>query len=186
MRAGGHSANRKRPFAQPHRTAASLIGHLGQDLFCCPFTWDHCLSSGSRFSSQSDLAHEGSGQLHACVRLAVERPASSRGQFSAAADVFGVFHGPRPVRTIPSWSFGDCHEPQTDLIAAGGLFHAPVQLAVGFVKHRMGIEQRQKRTRQISWGRVAALGRSRVRLPQFMARSLAALPPLSPLRTTAA
>ena len=44
---------------------------------------------------------------------------------------------------------GDCHKPQTDLIAAGGLFHAPVQLAVGFVKHRTGIEQRQKGTRQV-------------------------------------
>lgn len=83
---------------------ASLIGHLGQALFCCSFTWDRCHSSGSRFSSQSVLARHCHGPLHACVGLAVERPAPSRGVFQAAADMFGVIHGPRPVRTIPSWS----------------------------------------------------------------------------------
>ena len=82
----------KRPLGDARRMSASLIGRLGQVHFIVSFPccWDHCLSSGSRFSSQSLMARF--GWTAACMcRIGCGAPRFVS-RLSVAADLFGVIY----------------------------------------------------------------------------------------------
>jgi len=89
--------------------SASLIGCLGQARFPS-FLWVFVTHPGH--ASLRSLTDDLMSSLHACVGLAVESLALGRAS-RCAADIFGFFHRPRPVRDDPvqvgRWVVTSCH-----------------------------------------------------------------------------
>jgi hypothetical protein len=107
--ANGSFVPQSRPPRTPQRMSASLIGYLGQALLPVCFGSLSLIRVTLLFAVWFDVRM---ASLQAYVGSAVESPAFRRAS-RYAADFFGFFHEPRPVRDDPvrivGWRFSSCH-----------------------------------------------------------------------------
>lgn len=108
---------------------ASLIGRLGQARFPS-FSWIIVTHPGH--ASLRSLVDAVLAPLHACVGLVVESLALRRAS-RCAADIFGFFHRPRPVRgdAVRLWLVADQIMLCPPTVPDGTRCHLPTFYAAG-------------------------------------------------------